>query len=144
MATQNRTYRNTKSQTASRRRLMKRRGARQGAVSVAMLNSFTWLAAWTALTFVGSSIVGNMALEKARCDRIANTERAKVAASEISRLRKQLDDVTGLDSIDRWATSQGMELSGVPKLNPAPEPAISTQPLVVQGNSKTTYVASNQ
>lgn len=65
-----------------------------------------------AVTYFVSSLSGNIALEMARSDRIRMVERKLAVTSELSRLRRDVDKVAGMESIDRFAVANGMILSG--------------------------------
>ena len=78
-----------------------------------LVNSLIAVACLALFTFVTSSVVGNTMLEKARRDRIRAVERTKDSREEVSRLRRVLNGMTSMESVDRYAMANGLVLSGV-------------------------------
>lgn len=85
--------------------------------------SLMMVACMCAFTFVTSSVVGNTMLENARRDRIRSVERAKEGREEVARLRRVLNSMTSMESVDRFASANGMVLSGVELPANAPAPS---------------------
>lgn len=65
------------------------------------------------MAFVASSVAGNVLLEQARRDRINSVERVNSARLEVARLRIELNGLTSMAAVDRWAQANRMHLSGV-------------------------------
>lgn len=65
------------------------------------------------MSFVASSVAGNVLLEQARRDRINSVERVNAARLEVARLRIELNGLTSMAAVDSWAQANRMHLSGV-------------------------------
>ncbi|MFI5386469.1 MAG: hypothetical protein ACHQ50_10160 [Fimbriimonadales bacterium] len=59
-------------------------------------------------TFYGSSLAGQVMVEKARRDGISAVQRAKEAVKEDLLLRSQVQSLTRASAIDAWAEENGM------------------------------------
>lgn len=101
-----------------------RKASRQKAMNVTIVGSLCILGVSYCISFVASSVTGNMMLEQARQQRIKLEGRAHLATTEVSRLRRSMDELTSMESVDRWAKAQGMVLSGValPEIKPEAKP----------------------
>jgi len=62
--------------------------------------------------FVVSSLTGNAFLEKARRERLQLQERANRATTEVSLIRRSVDESSNLEAIERFATSRGLIRGG--------------------------------
>ncbi len=96
------------------------------------------VACFALFTFVTSSVLGNTMLEKARRDRIRAVERTKDGREEVSRLRRVLNGMTSMESVDRYAMANGLVLSGVevPELNRTPSaPSVESRTIVAAASA---------
>jgi hypothetical protein len=59
------------------------------------------------LTFLVSSLTGQVMVEKARREGIRSMQRAMDARKVEAVLRHRLDSITGLTSVDEWAKTHG-------------------------------------
>ncbi len=75
-------------------------------------NACLHVAAVAFVTFIVSAIMGNALLESARRNRIQLQERANRATSEISLIRRSVDESTNLKEIEKFAASRGLVRSG--------------------------------
>jgi hypothetical protein len=106
------------------------RRKRNGAIVTGITAAFLAMG----FTFIASSILGNTLLEQSRRDRIRSVERTKDARTEVAQLRRVLNSMTSMDSVDRWAVANNLVLSGseLPTLSPvAPAPNAEAQSIVV-------------
>lgn len=118
---------------AERRRATVRtvRQRRRAKASSALQISMVVLVASVLVSFVFSSILGNSLLEKSRRERIAAQNRTLLAQSEVNRLRRDLDELSSMESVDRWAMSAGMVLTGSGIARPVQPPVLQGEVPVV-------------
>ncbi len=112
------------------------RRKRNGAIVTGLVASLVAMS----FTFIASSIFGNTLLEQSRRDRIRSVERAKDARTEVAQLRRVLNSMTSMDSVDRWAVANNLVLSGseLPTLTPVPvTPSSEARSIVVASNRET-------
>lgn len=95
------------------------------------------------VSFFLSSIAGNAMLEKTRRERIRSQERAIQARSDAAQIRRSLDFLTSMKSVDRYATANQMVLSGV-EMTPAPDFGTSTSPTLVASNHRAEPVLASE
>jgi|GEM_PF-4144549 len=115
--------------TADRRRATVRtvRQRRRAKATSALQVSMMVLVVSMLVSFVFSSILGNSMLEKTRRERIAAQNRTRVAQTEVNRLRRDLDELSSMESVDRWAMSAGMVLTGSGISRPTVPPVLNAE-----------------
>lgn len=78
-------------------------------------------------TWFASSIVGNIALEKERRQRLQVAERMQVVGAEIARLERDVDTLVGVRAVQSFVASESWVLTGAP-IPPAESSEADVQP----------------
>src|SRR5688572_33048980 len=84
------------------RRVMTRRQARDRSATWAKVTGFVIIAG---LTFMASSLAGQVMVEKARREGLRASERAREARKVEAVLRQKIDYLGSLGTVEAWATS---------------------------------------
>lgn len=87
------------------------------------------------VSFFLSSIAGNAMLEKTRRERIRSQERTIQARTDAAQIRRSLDFLTSMRSVDRYAAANQMVLSGV-EVAPVIDLGAPATPALVASNSR--------
>lgn len=85
------------------------RSRRRSALGVAIATRAAWFGILVAVTYLASSLSGNVMMEKARREGLRAQDRAQAAQKAEFVLRQSIDAMTGLSALHDWALGHGFK-----------------------------------
>jgi hypothetical protein len=83
------------------------RGRTKSGVGAAVMARATWFFIILGVTFLASSLSGNVMMEKARREGLRAQDRAQAAKKAEAGLRQSIDAMTGMTAVGDWALAHG-------------------------------------